>query len=498
VARIGNKKKNIGIKTDSEKWQVAMNNYIIISKSNFLPITQRLFSLPVLFLAGTIIQGCAPDGRRAANDRPNLIIIFTDDMGYGDLGVYGHPTIKTPHLDQMACEGQKWTQFYVAASVCTPSRAGLLTGRLPVRSGMNHVLFPHSERGLPPDEITLARILKDHGYRTAMAGKWHLGHEAPYLPTDHGFETYLGIPYSNDMDRDDELFSGKNDIITAEEENFMVYNIPLMRNDSIVERPVDQRTITRRFTEEVVECIREFRDESFFIYLAHPMPHVPLFRSEIFKNNSLAGIYGDVIEEIDWSVGRILETLHEEGIAENTLVVFTSDNGPWSTYQIHGGSSGMLRGAKGTTYEGGMRVPAIFWWPGTIQSDVIMELGSTLDIFETFCSIAGIKMPSGQEYDGFDISPVLFGTGKSPRNTIEYYWGTRLIAYRYGRYKAHLAGREAWGDPVIRYEPPKLYDLNTDPGEKYNIASENPGVIDEIIQLIEEHKATIITKNQKQ
>jgi arylsulfatase A len=470
-----------------------MNNYKIIGKSIFLPITQRLFSLPILFLAGTIIQGCTPDHKRANDDKPNLIIIFTDDMGYGDLGVYGHPTVKTPHLDEMAFEGQKWTQFYVAASVCTPSRAGLLTGRLPVRSGMNHVLFPNSERGLPPGEVTLARILRDHGYRTAMAGKWHLGHESPYLPTDHGFETYFGIPYSNDMDKLDELFRGKNDIITAEEENFMAYNVPLMRNDSIVERPADQRTITRQFTEEAVDRIRKFRDEPFFIYLAHSMPHVPLFRSEAFKNTSLAGIYGDVIEEIDWSVGRILETLHEEGIAENTLVLFTSDNGPWTVFKTHGGSGGLLRGAKGTTYEGGMRVPAIFWWPGTIEPDVVMELGSTLDIFETFCTIAGIKMPSGKEYDGCDISPVLFGTGKSPRNTVEYYWGTRLIAFRYGSYKAHFAGRENWYDPVVMYNPPKLYDLNADPAENYDIAEENPGIIEEIMKRTEEHKATITT-----
>jgi len=455
-------------------------------------ISPGFYSLQVLFLAGMAAQGCTTDTARPAEDRPNLIIIFTDDLGYGDLGVYGHPTIRTPNLDQMAFDGQKWTQFYVAASVCTPSRAGLLTGRLPIRSGMNHVLFPHSERGLPQSEITLAHILRDHGYRTAMAGKWHLGHESPYLPTDHGFDTYFGIPYSNDMDKVDELFRGKNDIITAEEENYMAYNVPLMRNDSIVERPVDQRTITRRFTEEAVDRIREFRDEPFFIYLAHSMPHVPLFRSEAFKDTSLAGIYGDVIEEIDWSVGRILETLHEEGIAENTLVVFTSDNGHWHIFNTHGGSGGLLRGAKGSTFEGGMRVPAIFWWPGTIQPDVITELGSTLDIFETFCTIAGIEVPSGKVYDGWDISPVLFGTGKSPRNVIEYYMDTQLFAFRYGSYKVHFASRD-WGSPTIVHDPPLLYNLHADPAEKYDISRENPGIIEEIMQLIEQHKATIAT-----
>lgn len=450
----------------------------------------KLSTLSVLLLAGAAIQGCTSDRQRPAQDRPNLVIIFTDDMGYGDIGVYGHPTIRTPNLDRMAQQGQKWTQFYVAASVCTPSRAGLLTGRLAIRSGMNHVLHPWSENGLPQSEVTLARILQENGYRTAMAGKWHLGHASPFLPTDHGFESYFGIPYSNDMDRVDELFRGKNHFIMAEEENYMAYNVPLMRNDSIVERPVDQRTITKRFTEEAVARIREFSDEPFFIYLAHAMPHIPLFRSEAFKDTSLAGIYGDVIEEIDWSVGRILETLREEGIAENTLVLFTSDNGHWHVFKTHGGSGGLLRGAKGSTFEGGMRVPAIFWWPGTIQPDVVMELGSTLDIFETFCTLAGIEVPSGKEYDGYDISPVLFGTGNSPRNTVEYYMTNQLFAFRHGSHKVHLASRE-WGIPTVRHDPPLLYDLNLDPGEKYDIAEENPGIIEEIFQLIEEHKATI-------
>lgn len=452
----------------------------------------RLCFLSVLLFSGIAIQGFTPDSKRAADDRPNLVIIFADDMGYGDLNVYGNPTIRTPNLDRMAQQGQKWTQFYVAASVCTPSRAGLLTGRLPIRSGMNNVLHPWSEKGLPQDEITLARILQENGYRTAMSGKWHLGHSSPYLPTDHGFETYFGIPYSNDMDRVSELFKGKNHFIMAEEENYMAYNIPLMRNDSIVERPADQRTITRRFTEEAVERIREFRDEPFFVYLAHSLPHIPLFRSEAFKDTSLAGQYGDVIEEIDWSVGRILETLHEEGIAENTLVLFSSDNGHWDVFKTHAGSGGLLRGAKGSTFEGGMRVPAIFWWPGTIQPEVIMEQGSTLDVFETFCTIADIEVPSGKVYDGWDISPVLFGTGKSPRNVVEYYMGNQLFAFRYGSYKAHFASKE-WGSTKMEHDPPLLYNLNVDPAEKYDIAGGNPQIIEEIMQLMEEHKATVTT-----
>ena len=442
--------------------------------------------------------------------KPNFIVIFADDLGYGDLGVFGHPTIKTPCLDRMAYEGQKWTNFYVAASVCTPSRTGLLTGRLPIRSGMcsdkRRVLFPDSNGGLPQKELTIAKILKKKGYHTAAIGKWHLGNKSPYLPTDHGFDSYLGIPYSNDMDKIKGTDYFLDQFTFAEKEFYQAYNVPLMRNEKIIERPVDQRTITKRYTEETIRKIKSFNDEPFFIYLAYSSPHVPLFRSGNFKNTSFAGIYGDVVEEIDWSVGQILKTLKEEGIDENTLVVFTSDNGPWHIFKTHGGSAGILRGGKGGTFEGGMREPTIFWWPGKIKPGVVMEMGTTMDLLPTFCSLSKTQLPNDRVYDGYNILPLLFDTGKSPRNVVFYYRGEQVYAVRKGDYKAHFITQLEYGSktahpitnpgidikktPTIQ-DPPLLYNVSIDPSEKYNIADEYPDVIAEIKKVLEQHRAGI-------
>lgn len=437
----------------------------------------------------------ARDKREEPTKKPNFIIIFTDDLGYGDLGVFGHPTIKTPTLDKMASEGQKWTNFYVGASVSTPSRAALLTGRLPIRSGMcsdkRRVLFPDSNGGLPQSEITIARALKGNGYQTAAIGKWHLGHKAEYLPTNHGFDSYFGIPYSNDMDKVD-----KTDHFTlTKNEQYQAYNVPLMRNEEIVERPADQRTITKRYTEEAVRKIKELRDEPFFIYLAHSMPHIPLFRSEDFKDTSLAGIYGDVIEEVDWSVKQIIDALKEEGIAENTLVVFTSDNGPWHTFKEHGGSAGPLRGAKGGTFEGGMREPTIFWWPTKLKEGVVMDMGTTMDLLPTFCKLSNTEIKTDRVYDGYDISPLLLGTGEGERDLVFYYRGQEVYAVRKGAYKAHFIIQNEYGNntahpitnPMLELkntptvlEKPLLYNLNVDPGERYNIADAHPEIIEAI------------------
>jgi arylsulfatase A-like enzyme len=425
---------------------------------------------------------------------PNIIVIFADDLGYGDLSVYGHPTIRTPHLDNMAQEGQKWTQFYAAASVCTPSRAALLTGRYPIRSGMcsdvNSVLFPDSKGGLPATEITLAEALKTQGYATACIGKWHLGHHQQHLPTNHGFDSYFGIPYSNDMDS---MISGKwpDRMFTPKTED---YNVPLMRNTEIVERPADQNTITRRYTEASVKFIRKNRDKPFFLYLAHNLPHVPLFASKDFLGKSVRGLYGDVVEEIDWGVGRILQALKQEGIDRNTMVVFTSDNGPWLVCRDHGGSAGLLYSGKGTTWEGGMREPAIFWWPGRIKPGIVTELGSTLDIFATACRLAGAEVPGDRVIDGLDISPALLGKGECPRNTMFYYRNTRLHAVRKGQYKAHFITKKAYvkGATRIAHNPPLLYDLNKDPSEKYNIALQHPQVIEDIRQAAAKHAATVV------
>lgn len=458
----------------------------------------KILNKGILALNGILCMGCASQQnelqeKKDNDSRPNFIVVFADDMGYGDIGVFGNPTIRTPNLDNMANQGQKWSNFYSAAPVSTPSRAALLTGRLPVRTGMSsekrRVLFPDSEGGLPQREITIAKLLNDNGYRTAAVGKWHLGHKHPFLPNDHGFESYFGIPYSNDMDKIDPT----DHFTLVEQEKYQAYNVPLMRNDEIVERPADQRTITRRYTEETVKLIKDFKNGSFFIYLAHSMPHIPLFRSEEFKGRSAAGIYGDVIEEIDWSVGRILETLKEEGIAENTLVVFTSDNGPWLTFRTHGGSAGLLRGGKGGTFEGGMREPTIFWWPGKIPSGVVMEMGTTMDLLPTFCSLADVKIPTDRVYDGYDISPVMFGTGPNPREVVLFYRDTDVFAIRKGAYKAHFMTQSEYGsDPRVVHETPLLYNLMTDPSEKHDIAKENPEIISEMRKLLEEHSSTLV------
>ncbi|SFC51461.1 Arylsulfatase A [Parapedobacter composti] len=430
----------------------------------------------------------------AQSERPNVIIIFCDDLGYGDLGVYGHPTIATPNLDRLATEGQKWTNFYCAAPVCTPSRAGLMTGRLPVRSGMaskrKRVLFPDSKGGLPQTEITLARHLKKAGYATGIIGKWHLGHLEEYTPMAHGFDYYFGIPYSNDMDRiqEGEYFASIKQQPPTEQ-----FNVPLVRNNEIIERPANQHTITRRYTEEAVRFIHTHQDKRFFLYLAHSMPHVPLFASAPFKGKSARGLYGDVVEEIDWSVGRVIDALKATGLDRNTLVVFTSDNGPWLIFEEQGGSAGLLRGGKGGTFEGGMREPAIFWWPSKIKPGVVRELGSTLDLFPTLSAIAGLDLPDDRVYDGYDLLGTLLDGAKSPREEIFYYRDEEVYAIRQGPYKVHFITQEdasPYHERTVHADP-LLYHVDHDPGERVDIADKHPGRIEAFRQLLERHNATI-------
>lgn len=446
----------------------------------------------VLLLIMAIMQQVTYLSAQESNRNPNIIVIFTDDMGYGDIGAFGHPTIRTPNLDKMAFEGQRWTNFYVAAPVCTPSRAGLLTGRLPIRSGMcsekRRVLFPDSKGGLPSTEITMARMLKNAGYSTAAIGKWHLGHLPEYAPNAHGFDYYYGIPYSNDMDKVEK--GNYFELLRNPKTDY--FNVPLMRNSEELERPANQHTITKRYTEEAVSFIRSQRDAPFFLYLAHSMPHVPLFASESFEGKSIRGRYGDVIEEIDWSVGEVLTALKESGLDRNTLVVFASDNGPWLTFEEDGGSAGLLKGGKGGTFEGGMRIPGIFWWPGKISPGVVMDIGSTLDLFSTFTSIVGIDLPQDRIYDSYDLSPVLFESEKSPRNEIFYYRDTEIYAVRTGNYKVHFITQNEYGsqDKTL-HTPPLVFDLNRDPSEKYNIANEHKNVIAQASALLEKHKATV-------
>ena len=424
---------------------------------------------------------------------PNVIIITADDLGYGDLGSYGHPTIRTPALDRLAAEGQRWTSFYAQAPVCSPSRAALLTGRLHLRSGMfgrrTGVFFPDSLAGLPADEVTLAEALRDVGYATGIVGKWHLGHLPPYLPTRHGFDSWFGIPYSNDMDWD--LPDGLDNRTAYFNPDVDYWQVPLMRDETEIERPAQQATITRRYTEEAVRFIREHRDEPFFLYVPHSMPHMPLFVSDAYRGRSAAGIYGDVIEEIDWSVEEIVDAVETAGLADRTLVVFTSDNGPWLRFETHAGTAGLLRDGKGTTFEGGMRVPGIFWWPGTIEAGVTQEIGSSMDLFTTVVSIAGGTIPDDRPIDGVDLSPVLFDAGASPRRTMAYYRMGELFAFRLGAYKVHFIteGRYALGPARTRHDPPLLFNLDVDPAERYDIAASEAQVLAGVLAEVARHRA---------
>lgn len=435
----------------------------------------RLTAIVVSVFLGTVASELPAFGEDDPSRLPNFVIIFADDLGYGDLGCYGHPTIRTPQLDRMAAEGMKFTQFYSAASVCTPSRAALMTGRLPIRNGMcsdrRRVLFPNSAGGLPSGEITIAEALKTKGYATACVGKWHLGHLPQYLPTRQGFDSYFGIPYSNDM-----------------------RPCPLLRNEETIEEPADQTTLTKRYTDEAVRFIREHREEPFFLYFPHTFPHVPLFASGEFRDTSTRGLYGDVVEELDASVGRVLETLRELEINENTLVFFTSDNGPWLPRKLNGGSAGLLRDGKGSTWEGGMREPTLAWWPSKIKAGTTTQsLASTLDLFATVHALAGVELPSDRELDSHNLTPVLLEDKKSPRETFFYYRGDRLMAVRHGPWKAHYITQSAYGrQPAEEHDPPVLYHLEHDPSEQFDVAKDHPGVLTRIAELVSEHRANLV------
>ena len=464
-----------------------------------------MIQLYITLLTGLIFNtSYKPSNEIEQNLKPNFIVVFVDDMGYGDLGCYGHPTINTPNLDKMAYEGQKWTQFYSASSVCTPSRAGLLTGRLPIRNGMigskNRVLFPDSKYGLPDSEITIAEKLKENGYKTAAIGKWHLGHKKEYLPLQHGFDYYYGIPYSNDMDKINgetccpgskywQKYQNKSPGST----NY--YNVPLIENNKIIERPADQTTITKRFTDKAVEFIQNNKKDNFFIYLAHNLPHTPLYASDDFLGKSKRGLYGDVIEEIDHGIGLIIEELKKNNLDKNTIVIFTSDNGPWLPYETHSGSAGLLREGKGTTWEGGQRIPGIFWGAG-IKPGVINDLGSTMDIFPTLLEMSNTSMVNDRVMDGVSMKNTLLEHEPSKRKTIFYYRSREIYAVRYGEFKAHLITQGAYNypkgsDEKIILDKPLLYNLNIDPSEKYNIADKKPEILFDINKIIEKHKKNL-------
>ena len=462
-----------------------------------MPLFSSLRTLTrFLFLAVALgVPLLSAMGRRptAAPPPPNVVIIYADDLGYGDLGCYGSPTIRTPALDRMAAEGMRFTDFYSAGEVCTPSRAALLTGRYPVRSGMaggRRVLFPESAGGLPPEEVTFAEALRERGYVTAHIGKWHLGVHAGSRPNDQGFELSVGLPYSNDMDARPGLPRGAAASPTPAPDG---WNVPLLRNGVVEEHPVDQTTLTDRYTREALRVIDGAAGRPFLIYLAHTFPHVPLFASTSFRGRSRAGIYGDTVEELDDSVGRILRHLREKGLAENTLVIFSSDNGPWLTQGAQGGSAGPLRDGKGSTWEGGMRVPAIAWWPGRIPPAVCSAVASTLDVFPTLLALARVPVPGGLELDGRDASPLLFQTGTRSDTPFLFFRGQELMAVRLNEWKLHFQTQAGYGgSPRERHDPPLLFHLGQDPGERRNVAAEHPERVQELRARAERMQAEVV------
>ncbi|HVT95313.1 MAG TPA: sulfatase [Bryobacteraceae bacterium] len=422
-------------------------------------MTRRSFLASTSALTGSHLLG-------ASKKTPNIVVILCDDLGYGDLGCYGS-RIRTPNLNRMAGEGIRFTNFSAADPVCSPSRAALLTGRYPTRVGVPQVLFPKDPGGLNLDETTVAGMLRSRGYGTMCIGKWHLGRPKEYLPTSRGFDEYFGIPYSNDMTP-----------------------CVLMHNTGVIEDPANLETLTRRYTEQAVKFIRSAKDSPFFLYMPHTFPHIPLAASPRFRGKSAEGLYGDTVEEIDWSAGEVLRALHESGVEENTLVLFTSDNGPW--YQ---GSPGKLRGRKNTTYEGGVREPFIARWPGRIPKGKVCDgLASMMDIFPTVARLCGADLPP-KPLDGIDIWPLLAGEKQSiERPPLLYFNGWNLQCARSMNWKLHVArfNTAAYvpGPPggIHNYvlPHPELYDLSTDPDESYDTASEHPEIVKQIQAKIEE------------
>jgi arylsulfatase A len=442
-------------------------------------ITRRQFLTRSASAFACTATACATSSGPATKaGKPNVIIIFTDDQGYNDLGCFGSTTIRTPNIDQMAAEGIRFTDFYSAAPVCTPSRAALMTGcyaqrismaAMPNKEGKLEppagVLFGWSQHGIHADEVLLPELLKAQGYSTGCVGKWHLGHLTPFLPTRNGFDSYYGIPYSNDM-------------------------LPsiLMRNEEIIEDPVNQDTLTERYTEEAVQFITKNAAGPFFLYLPHNMPHVPLAASGKFRGKSAGGFYGDTIECIDWSTGQILDTLKKLGIEENTLIIYTSDNGPWLTKSEDGGSAFPLRAGKGSTFEGGMREPCVMRWPGVIPAGTVChEVAATIDLMPTIVRAAGGEPPADRIIDGKDILPLMKNAtnAKSPHEAYFYYQQNELQAVRSGNWKLRLSVPFNRLDlysrmPPDLMAPESLYNLAVDPAEQKNVIKDHPDTAEKL------------------
>ena len=443
--------------------------------------------VPLLLLTTSCVRKDLPP--------PNIVIIYTDDQGYADVGSFGAVGFETPHLDRMAEEGMRLTNFHVGQAVCSASRAALLTGCYPNRIGIHGALGPNARHGIHPDEITIAELLKERGYATGIAGKWHLGHHLPFLPLQHGFDEYLGLPYSNDMwPHHPEARPGTYP------------PLPLIEGNEIIDAevsPEDQAQLTTRYTERAVGFIRRNKDRPFFFYLAHSMPHVPLYVSDKFKGKSEQGLYGDVIMEIDWSVGQVMQALEDAGVDGNTLVIFASDNGPWLSYGDHAGSAAPLREGKGTSWEGGNRVPCIAKWPGRIPAGVSSDaMLMNIDILPTIARVTGAALPE-RSIDGQDVWALLSGQpgAENPREAyFHYYANNQLQAVSSGdgewklvlphRYRT-LAGRPGGtGGIPVKYEQadlekPALYRLASDIGESRDVSASHPDLVAKLMAFAE-------------
>jgi arylsulfatase A len=425
-----------------------------------------------------LLLGAAPP------KKPNVVLIFTDDQGYGDVGCYGSK-VPTPNLDRMASQGMRFTDFYVAQAVCSASRAALLTGCYSNRVGILGALGPRSPFGINQDELTVAELFKENGYATAIYGKWHLGDAPRFLPTRHGFDEFFGLPYSNDMWPNHPTHKGWPDL-------------PLMENEKVLEVNPDQTKLTTWYTEHAVSFIERNIDRPFFLYVPHSLPHVPLHVSEKYESKTGQGLYADVIAEVDWSVGEILKTIDRVNLSDNTLVIFTCDNGPWLSYGNHGGSAGPLREGKTTAFEGGVREPCIMRWPGTIPAGTVCrQVASTIDLLPTFAGLLGAKLPGARIIDGKDISDLMRGDSmaQSPHEAFYYYWGRELQAIRSGKWKLHFPHKYSHVDrPGSEGLPGKivqvpielsLFDMEKDPGETTNVAEQHPDVVEKLKKLAE-------------
>lgn len=444
------------------------------------------------FLAALLPAAFAP----GAEERPpNVVIVFADDLGYGDIGCFGAKDVQTPNIDRLGAEGLRLTSFYVAQAVCSASRAALLTGCYPNRIGISGALGPRAKVGIGDGETTLAELLKSRGYTCGIYGKWHLGDAKPFLPLQHGFDDYLGLPYSNDMwprhpeQRERPGRPGGYPDLPLIDGNGAVGEIRSMD---------EQAALTTRYTERAVAFIEKSKDRPFFLYLPHSMPHAPIAVSEKFRGHSGRGLYGDVIEEIDWSVGQVLKALDRTGVASNTLVLFTSDNGPWLRYGNHAGSAGPLREGKGTMFEGGCREPFVMRWPGRIRAGRVSDaIVASVDLLPTLAAITGARLP-GHKLDGMSQLPLLLDEAAAPpRNFNVYFYLDELIAYREGRWKyffpftagqyqeGHPAGRDGTPAPARskRFEQPMLFDLDSDPGERRDVIAGHPDIAERLKQL---------------